>query len=134
MAQKATFERTFKTLRGILAAYDKDLLVHVDKPEAYELCSKTMTDRIGRPLFVAAVQVKKTYVSYHLMPVYAVPDLLKGMSPALKKRMQGKACFNFTAIDPRQAKELAALTKAGMSAFKNVKLPWATENESAPNR
>lgn len=125
MAKSATFADTFKTLRGILAAHDKELLVQVDKPGDYQLASRTVTDRSGRPLFVAAVQVKKTYVSYHLMPVYAVPDLLKGISPGLKKRMQGKACFNFTAIDPEHAKELAALTKSGIAAFKKVKVPWA---------
>jgi hypothetical protein len=100
------------------------MLVAVDKPGSYELCSKTMTDRIGRPLFVAAVQIKKNYVSYHLIPVYAVPLLLRGMSPALKKRMQGKACFNFTTIDHAQAKELSALTRKGIAAFKKVKPPW----------
>ena len=125
VAKTATFDATFKTLRGLLEPHAQELLVQVDKPGAYELASKTMKDRIGRPLFVAAVQIKKSYVSYHLMPVYALPRLLDGMSPALKKRMQGKACFNFTSIDPEQAKELAALTKAGIKAVKNVKLPWA---------
>jgi hypothetical protein len=125
MAKTATFEATFKTLRGVLQRFDKELLVEVDTPETYQLASKTLKDRIGRPLFVAAVQVKKSYVSYHLMPVYAVPGLLKGMSPNLKKRMQGKACFNFTSIEPAQAKELSALTNAGIAAFKKVKVPWA---------
>jgi hypothetical protein len=126
MAKTATFEETFRTLRGVLQRFEKELLVQVDEPQDYQLASKTLTDRIGRPLFVAAVQVKKSYVSYHLMPVYAVPALLKGMSPTLKKRMQGKACFNFTTIEPEQVKELAALTKAGIAAVKHVKVPWAS--------
>ena len=125
MAKTATFDETFKTLRGVLERHAQELLVQVDKPDAYELASKTMKDRIGRPLFLAAVQVKKSYVSYHLMPVYAIPGLLKGVSPALKKRMQGKACFNFKSIEPAQAKELAALTEAGIKAVKDIKLPWA---------
>ena len=50
-----------------------------------------MVDRTGRPLFAAAVQIKKSYVSFHLMPVYANPALLDSLSPALRKRMQGKA-------------------------------------------
>jgi hypothetical protein len=126
MAKTATFEETFRTLRGVLQRFEKELLVQVDEPQDYQLASKTLTDRIGRPLFVAAVQVKKSYVSYHLMPVYAVPALRKGMSPTLKKRMQGKACFNFTTIESEQVKELAALTKAGIAAVKHVKVPWAS--------
>ena len=92
-------------------------MVTVDKPGDYQLASPTQTDRIGRPLFLAAVQTKKTYVTYHLIPVYAVPALLKDVSPALKKRMQGKSCFNFTEVDKALLKELDALTKAGFSAF-----------------
>ena len=34
-----------------------------------------------------------------LMPVYVNPSLLETMSSALRKRMQGKACFNFTVIE-----------------------------------
>jgi hypothetical protein len=125
MPKTDAFEATFATLRSLLTPYAKDLLVEVDEPNAYQLSSRTMKDRIGWPLFVAAVQIKKNYVSYHLMPVYAVPQLLEGMSPNLKKRMQGKSCFNFVAIDAAQAKELAVLTRKGMAAFKRVKLPWA---------
>jgi hypothetical protein len=84
-----------------------------------------MKDRIGRPMFVAAAQIKKNYVSFHLMPVYGCPELLEGLSPALRKRMQGKSCFNFTTIDPAHVTELTALTKKGFERFKNVKLPWS---------
>ena len=98
----------------------------MDRPGDFQVASPTMNDRIGRPLFVGAVQIRKNYVSYHLMPVYAVPQLLKTLSPELKKRMQGKSCFNFTTIDGDQAKQLSALTKAAIAAFKDMKLPWAT--------
>ena len=115
---------TFAALRQLLAAHSKRLTVIVDKPGDYQVGSPTMKDRIGRPLFVAAVQTRKNYVSYHLMPVYACPELLKGMSPSLRKRMQGKACFNFTTIDAADVKELSALTRAGFERIETIKLPW----------
>jgi hypothetical protein len=59
------------------------------------------------------------------MPVYAIPRLAQSLSPVLKKRMQGKSCFNFTTIDAQQAKELSALTRSGLEAFSDVPLPWA---------
>ena len=65
-----------------------------------------------KPLFFGAVQVKKNYVSYHLIPVYVAPGILAGVSARLKKRMQGWSCFYFTEIDRPLFKELAALTKA----------------------
>ena len=126
MPKTDAFPETFATLRGMLDKHAGKLLVQVDKPGDYQLCSPNKTDRVGRPLFVAAVQTKKTYVSLHLMPVYACPDLVKELSPSLKKRMQGKACFNFTTIEPAQVKELSALTKRGLARMKSVKLPWAS--------
>ena len=60
-------------------------------------------------------------------PVYMKPELLESVPPSLKKRMQGKACFNFTTVDRDQLKELAAVTKTGIAAFRDVKLPWNKE-------
>lgn len=59
----------------------------------------------------------KNYVSYHLMPVYMNPAMHERISPELKKRMQGKACFNFTEVDPGLFRELAALTATGFEAL-----------------
>jgi hypothetical protein len=126
MPKTDEFAETFAALRGLLQRHGKKLLTTVDKPGDFQLASPTMRDRIGRPLFVAAVQIKKSYVSFHLMPVYAKPALLASVSPALKQRMQGKACFNFATIDADQLKELAALTKTGIDGFKNLDLPWAS--------
>ena len=102
------------------------MTVIVDKPGHYGLASATMTDRIGRPLHCASVQINKSYVSYHLMPVYADKALRDCLSPALRKRMQGKSCFNFTAVEPALLEELAAITKQGIARFKNLELPWAS--------
>lgn len=127
MPKSLPLDETFSALRGMLAAQSKRLVVTVDKPGDYQVASPTMKDRIGRPLYVAGVKTGKNYVSYHLLPVYMKPELLKSVPPSLKKRMQGKACFNFTTVDRDQLKELAAVTKTGIAAFRNVKLPWNKE-------
>jgi hypothetical protein len=119
------FAATFAALRAILEPHAKRLTVTVDEPGHFELASPTMTDRVGRPLFCAAVQITKNYVSYHFLPVYANTALRNSLSPALRKRMQGKSCFNFTTVEPGQLKELAAVTKKGIAGFKNLELPWA---------
>jgi hypothetical protein len=119
------FAETFAALRTILEPHAKRMTVTVDEPGHYQLASPTMTDRVGRPLFCAAVQINRNYVSYHLMPIYGNKALLDSLPPSLKKRMQGKSCFNFTTIEPAQLKELAVVTKKGIAGFKNLKLPWA---------
>jgi hypothetical protein len=52
------------------------------------------------------------------MPVYVKPELLDGISPELRARMQGKSCFNFKSVEPALFKELAKLTKAGYASYK----------------
>jgi hypothetical protein len=41
------------------------------------------------------------------------------MSPELRKRMQGKSCFNFTRQDDTLFAELETLTAAGFTRFQD---------------
>ena len=110
-------EGVFKELKAILAPYAKKL--EATKDDAAELYVDTKhIQKNKKPLFFGAVQIKKAYVSFHLMPVYVKPELLDGISPELKARMQGKSCFNFAEVNKPLFKELAALTKAGFASYK----------------
>lgn len=51
------------------------------------------------------------------MPVYVNPRLLDGISPALRRRMQGKSCFNFRHTDNELFAELARLTRSGYDYY-----------------
>ena len=64
----------------------------------------------GKPIWFGGVRTGKRYVSYYLMPVYVFPDLLDGISPELRRRMQGKSCFNFARVDTPLFAELETLT------------------------
>jgi hypothetical protein len=72
-----------------------------------------------RPMFFAGVKAGKNYISYHLLPLYMNPELNQQIPAELKKRMQGKACFNFSSVDPSVFKQLSALTKSGYKVFKD---------------
>jgi hypothetical protein len=115
----ADFKAVFSALRGLLAPYENTLAFKAAKPDYCYLESRTPTYR-NRPMFFAGVRTGKNYVSYYLMSLYACPEQLKAMSSALKKRMQGKACFNFTAVDQELFGELARLTEAGYHKFKSM--------------
>jgi hypothetical protein len=106
----------FTELRTILAPYADDLKVTRDGEN--ELYLDTLhIQKNKKPLFFGAVQIKKSYVSFHLMPVYVKPELLRSASPELKARMQGKSCFNFTTVEHDLFQELAALTEAGYASY-----------------
>lgn len=107
----------FAELRSIMAPYAAKL--DPKKDDAYQLYVDTKyIQKNKKPLFFGAVQVKKSFVSFHLMPVYAKPELLEGLSPGLRSRMQGKSCFNFSEVDKPLFKELASLAKAGFASYK----------------
>lgn len=71
----------------------------------------------GERMWFGGVREGKAYVSYHLMPVYTHPALDAKISPALRKRMQGKSCFNFKTADEALFEELAALTKEAAEIY-----------------
>ena len=107
----------YADLHRIMAPYAAKL--DVKRDDGTELYVDTRHIQKNRkPLFFGAVQVKKAYVSYHLMPLYLKPGLLDATSPELKARMQGKSCFNFKTSEPQLFKELSALTKSAYASYR----------------
>jgi len=103
-------------LRQILAPYRDDLSVTRDGPGGVAL---EVPGLEGKPWgYVAGTRMGKRYVSFYLMPVYASGGLAETISPALKQRMQGKSCFNFTTVDERLFAELADLAARGIPGFR----------------
>jgi hypothetical protein len=120
---KPDFAAIHAKLRTILRKHEKGTLkASPDKPGNYVLIGPPTDNSNGKDVWFGAVQTRKNYVSYHFMPVYAFPDLLSGISPELKKRMQGKGCFNFKEIDDQLFKQLAQLIEKGYQRFKQAKL------------
>lgn len=101
----------FAALQPILRGCSKNLTTVTDSEDCYYLETKHIMKN-KKLLFFGAVEIKKNYVSYHLMPVYVNPSLLDSVSEPLKKRMHGKSCFNFARIEPELVDELTSLTEA----------------------
>ena len=120
-------DAVLSSLRGVLEKHAGTLMVSEDTPKKYCLEAPVgpatlqswggKARRVAIP--VAWVEVGKSYVSYHLMGI-SIPAVQAGMSKALKTRMQGKTCFNFTVTDPALFAELDALTAASIAAFRRA--------------
>jgi|SRR5215831_10387724 len=121
----ADFAATFATLRPVLASYSKRLAVKADTAREYTLVTKSASpfpQHKGQPMWFGSVRLSKAYVSFHLMPLYMSPKLTSGISPVLKKRMQGKTCFNFkSAPGPEVIAELKRLTEACLEQWQESK-------------
>jgi hypothetical protein len=103
----------YDRLCRLLTRHEGKLSVAVKKPGTLWMEVTGALYR-GKPLFYGGVRLGKNYVSYHLMSVYMREV---AMSPELKKRMQGKACFNFDSVDEKLFGELDELTVAGMKNY-----------------
>lgn len=104
------FAEVYARLRQIMLDAAPDMTINRDEPGALELRTACIDPKTGQPGWFGTVTIKRAYVAFHLMPLYAAPDLASAVSPALAKRKQGKTCFNFKKIDEDLFKELSALT------------------------
>jgi hypothetical protein len=103
-------EIALKAAQGLVIKHDQNGLLYMVAPDK---------DLRGREIYFGGTQIKKNYVSYHLMAVYMNPELLDGISDKLRKRMQGKSCFNFRKPDQELFAELDQLTQKSLTWFKD---------------
>lgn len=119
MPSNPNFQIIASKLTDIMRKHLGDSIqVRSDKPDQVEFIGPPTAFSHNKEMWIGAVRIGKRYVSYHLMTVYMFPDLLQGISPELKKRMQGKSCFNFTRVDEGLFRELDELTKRGFERYK----------------
>jgi hypothetical protein len=119
-AEKPDLAEVFSALRRLLEGFRDNLAVQTDKPGNYHLEDPSILHR-KKPLYFAGVKTGKNYVSFHLLYLYFNPAATKAIPPALKKRMQGKACFNFTAVDEDCFAEIGRLIGDGLKIYKSEK-------------
>jgi hypothetical protein len=120
VATKNDLRPVFERLKKIFTPYEPKMNVAQDIDKMYVLNTRYLLKK-NYPLMFGGVRLGKNYVSFYLMSVYATPEELKTMTPELKKRMQGKSCFNFKEVDEKLFKELAKLTRAGAKRFSDEK-------------
>jgi hypothetical protein len=106
------FDAVFARLRSILEPYARRMHVSTDAPGTFGVDMAPEGSRNPTTWF-GGIRKGKRYVSYYLMPVYVEPTLLDDVSTDLKRRMQGKSCFNFTRVDEKLLGELEELTRRG---------------------
>lgn len=105
------FADVYARLRTIMLEAAPAMTINRDEPGALELRTPDIDPKTKQPGWFGTVTTKKSYVAFHLMPLYTEPDLAEDISPALGKRKQGKTCFNFKKADDVLFEELSALAR-----------------------
>lgn len=87
------FQAIFNRIRSMFRKHEQRCVPQCDEPGRYYLDTHEVRQKDGYRTMFGGVEIKKTYVSAHLMPVYVHPDLLNCAGEPLRKRTQGKSCF-----------------------------------------
>ena len=112
------FETLFDRIRPMFAAHAAAAVPKRDEPGAYYLDTHEVREKDGYRTGFGGVEIKKNYVSAHVLPAYTDPQLVEGISEPLRKRMQGKSCFNFKKLDEPLLAELNRLIDTGAELYK----------------
>ena len=113
------FAGTFRVLKGLLVPYAPRLHPTQDSDTFYMLDGEYVP-AFKRAMPFGGVQIRRAYVTFHLLPVYSHPELLGSVSDALKKRMQRRSCFNFVRPDRDLLVELSALVDRGFALYERL--------------
>jgi hypothetical protein len=111
----------FSSRKPVFSKVAKHLALKTDTQTEYALVTKSPSpfpQHKGHPLDFGSLRIGKSNVSLHLMPLYMPQDLNRSISPELRKRMQGKTCFNFKSDpDPGLVAELQRLPEDGFKQW-----------------
>ena len=107
----AAFAETSEALRKLMVASATGMIVAEENETTLVLHAPFANPlKPKEPMWFGMLRTGKAYVGYHLLPLYMNPRLSTLVTPSLKKRMQGKSCFNFTAVNEALFAELGLLT------------------------
>jgi len=119
MSDTRNFPGTFRVLKGLLAPYATRLHASQDSETFYMLDGEYVAD-FKRTMPFGGAQIRRAYVSFYLLPIYSHPELLGAISDPLRRRVQGRAAFNFVRPERELLVELSALVDRGFELYERL--------------
>lgn len=119
--RKAIFEK----LKASLQKQCPPMVCAKDKPDCYEIIGNKPVPygsrkKIVPGLYFAGTVARKDMVSFYFMPIYYHQKDFVDIAPTLLKSLKGKACFNFKKSEEVNEKEVVALLKKGVQAWRKL--------------
>jgi len=107
----SNFQEIFVSLRQMMLSAASGEVIAKDLPGDLVIRTRRIDPRTEAPGWFGTVTIKKSYVACHLIGLYDHPELAAEISDGLRKRQQGKTCFNFRKLDPDLSSELSRLSE-----------------------
>ena len=118
-----TRKHIFDTVKSVLEKQSPPLVISKNSAEVFELIGNKPVPygskkQIVPGMYFSSVVARKDMVSFYFFPIYYHEDDFKDLIPTLIKCLKGKTCFNFKKVEQVDEKELNALLKKGVQAWK----------------
>lgn len=113
----------FASLKSALQKCAPPMVVSKDKKNVFELMGNKPVPygskkTIVPGMYFSSVVARKDMVSFYFFPLYYQEKNYAEVIPTLIKSLKGKTCFNFKKPEQLNLKELSAMLKKGIQAWK----------------
>ncbi|TKC10037.1 DUF1801 domain-containing protein [Pedobacter polaris] len=119
---KTDLVEIFQTIRAEMQPYTvQGLNARTNSETAYELWSEKAIEIEGRKkdeVYFAGVVIRKGYVGFYYMPVYAEAEMKLIFHPELMKLLKGKSCFHIKKLDDELLGFISQALVAGFTSYK----------------
>jgi len=118
-----TRKQIFDLLKAALQKQSPPMVVSKDKKDVFELIGNKAVPYGSKKVIVpgmyfCSIVARKDMVSFYFFPIYFHVKNFEVLIPTLVKCLKGKTCFNFKKPEQVNEKELNALLKKGVQAWK----------------
>jgi hypothetical protein len=116
-------QEIFDKIKTALAKCSPPMVVAKDKDNVFELMGNKPVPygskkEIVPGMYFSSVASRKDSINFYFFPIYYHTDDFKSLIPTLFKCLKGKTCFHFKKPEQVNEKELSALLKKGIQAWK----------------
>jgi hypothetical protein len=113
----------FEKIKSVLQKQCPPMIVSKNTKDCFELIGNKPvpygSKKVMAPgMFFLSVFVRKDMISFHFFPIYMNREIFEPLIPNMIKLLKGKSCFNFKKSEQVDEKELSALLKKGVEAWK----------------
>ncbi len=119
---KTDLVEIFQTIRATMQPYAATGFdARTNSDTAYDLWSEKEVVVEGRKrteVFFASAVIRKGYVGFYYMPVYAEPEIKAIFHPSLLKLLKGKSCFHIKKLDDILLNQISEALSAGFKLYK----------------
>ena len=114
----------FEKIKSVLQKQSPPMVMSKNSANCFELIGNKPVaygskKQLVPGMYFSSVVARKNMISFYFFPMYYHLDDFKDLIPTMIKTLKGKTCFNIKKTEQINEKELSALLKKGVQAWKN---------------